>query len=62
MPCKISKIFNDLSYEFIKYSNNKFILLGQVWIQEINQEMDKQGIKYRWCYEKGNPTYYITQE
>jgi hypothetical protein len=41
---------------------NKYIIYGDVWVQEINNKLNEVNIQYKWCYEKGNLTYYITQE
>jgi hypothetical protein len=62
MPCKISSIFDLFPYRYIKESNNKFVWLDNVWIEEINVELDRKGVQYSWCYENGKQIYYITQE
>lgn len=62
MPNKISLILNELPYSWYWESNNKIIFDGEVWIQEVNNKLDEINIQYKWTYERGKPTYYITQE
>jgi len=62
MPSKIQEILTDLNHNWIQDKPNKYIIYGDVWVQEINNKLNEVNIQYKWCYEKGNLTYYITQE
>jgi hypothetical protein len=62
MPSKISKILTELPYEWYQELPNKIIFEGEVWIQEINDKLNENNIKYKWCYEKGKATYYLIKE
>jgi len=62
MPNKISKILNELTYSWYWDGPNKIIFEDEVWIQEINKVLEQEGLQYKWGYERGKATYYITQE
>ena len=61
MPDEISLILTELPYEWHIEQPNKIIFEGEVWIQEINNKLEQNNIEYRWCYEKGKPTYYLNK-
>ncbi len=61
MKNKITKLFKGLSYEW-ELVGNRLVFEGEVWIGEINEILDKEGFKYKWCYENSKATYYISKE
>lgn len=55
----ITKLLNKLTYKWYWDGKNKIVFEGEVWINQINETLTQEGIKYKWGYEKGKATYYI---